>query len=104
MKRFIAVGVALAIWGCPTPSPPSPKQPPDASDAAPAIVDSTIATACANLTALGCIEGRDAGACITVLSAIYNDRLAPLDLVCITHATDRPSTRQCVGIGPLGCP
>jgi hypothetical protein len=109
-RYLLAVGVALLgarlVAAC-HPSPPAPL-PPDASDAAPprsldaSRGDASVLaeSACSNLAALGCEEGR-APNCATVIDRALAARLTDPHAACLAIALSRAGARAC---GSVACP
>lgn len=91
MRLYSYVGVCLLISAASCPPPPQPVPPgPDGGGAD--VVDA----ACAQLRALGCSEGGDAGrGCEAVMRDIVRSKLTPLSPACVADAGSPDAVRKC---------
>lgn len=96
MIRFAIVAMAaLVVQGCPpSPTPPTP----DASDAAPPPppqdASTPSATACANLAAVGCAEGKVSN-CAATLDHVVATKLTTVDVPCLASRKTKAELRAC---------
>lgn len=95
--RLVVAAFAVAAASLAAECPPKPapvgldasRPPGDASTAA--------VSACANLAALGCIEGT-AGNCAATIDHVAATRLTRIDVACIASASSKAAVRACGGV------
>jgi hypothetical protein len=84
MRRLLIL--AALLCGCPQPLPPTPTPLP-----------ATYESACANLAAMGCADGK-ATTCAATLQRMVEGRITRVDVACLATARDFPSARACGGV------
>ncbi len=104
-QMLVLVVMSLGLLAPACPPSPTPPQPPDVVDDA-GVVDeegrrpSTSASACANLAAVGCIEGR-APDCAAAIDRAVAQRITRVDVSCLSTKKTKAQLRAC---GFVTCP
>lgn len=96
---IVMTAVSLAAECPPSPAPPGPDAsdagPPVARDAsAPVDASSPSATACANLAALGCTEGKAAN-CAATIDHVLAEHLTTVNVACLSGAKTKAAAHAC---------
>jgi|SRR5208337_4663783 len=92
--RFLFACVLVA---CHAPSSPPGDAPPPAGDS-----DASLSCAgmCANLAAIGCVEGADTN-CVTACTKNQATPIVVMPVSCLASAADKGAARAC---GSISCP